>query len=109
MKQTNSLQKSYNPFANGRWYRIFLESNGTNITLTEQDDNISILILNNTYLLFNKTVLSMIRKPNILNSSEKNVNIGLIIRTTASTKNFITQLLNPSMFDYEEIYVFCED
>lgn len=37
MKQTNSLQKSYDPFANGRWYRVFLESDGTNIKITESD------------------------------------------------------------------------
>lgn len=109
MEQVNSLQKSYDPFANGRWYRIFLESNGTTITLTEKDDNIATLIINDTYLLFNKKVLFMTRNANILNSSEKTINIGLLIRTTTTTKNYITQMLLPSMFDYEEIYVFCED
>ena len=31
----------YNPYSKGRWYRVFLESNGTAVTATEKDLDIS--------------------------------------------------------------------
>ena len=29
--------KGYNPYSQGRWYRLFIESDGSDITLTESD------------------------------------------------------------------------
>lgn len=31
------MTKGYNPYAKGRWYRFFIESNGEAITLVESD------------------------------------------------------------------------
>lgn len=111
MKQINSLQKSYDPFANGRWYRVFLESNGTNCKVTESD--ILHVLCNNGVLIIPKgyMILSFIVKPHLIKTTATiNTNIYLYAHTDNTDDLRVTlSIPKNSQFDFMEIFLFCED
>lgn len=108
MKQTNSLQKSYDPFANGRWYRIFLKSNGSNIKITEKDiENVKV---DGNVLIFYKTLITFVEKINLITTSESlNTSINYYVHTDKNSTRYSLYLPRPNQFDYGEILLFCED
>ena len=107
MKQTNSLQKSYDPFANGRWYRVFLESDGTNVKIIDSDfenaymSGIILNIKDNLYLH------SLIEKIHLINSDGQSYTPLLqYVSSVSEIRTYIS--LNPKGFDYCELFIFGE-
>lgn len=108
MKQTNSLQKSYDPFANGRWYRLFLESNGTNIKITEKD--IEDARVDGNALIFYKKLITFVEKINLVKTTENiNTSINYYVHTDNNSVRYSLYLPRPNQFDYCEVLLFCED
>ena len=110
MKQTNSLQKSYDPFANGRWYHVFLESDGTNYKITQSD--ISINVYQN-YFNINTELY------NVIDYVYKNINfvktdtslsreLILLSQTTKSATYLQIRLPIVNQVTDLEVYIFAE-
>ena len=108
MEQTNSLQKSYDPFANGRWYKIFLESNGTKVSIIESD------IDGNIYSRYftpikNINFYTVLYDIHFINTTtQQTYDLGLNYITDSNIKTLRFSLPSPSSFDYAYIYVFGE-
>lgn len=108
MKQTNSLQKSYDPFSNGRWYRVFLESNGTVSKITESD--IKDMKVDGNVLIFHKTLITFVERINLVKTGENiNTSINYYVHTDKNSVRYSLYLPKPSQYDYCEVLLFCED
>lgn len=109
MKQTNSLQKSYDPYANGRWYRVFLESDGTKVTITDSDFEDSV-ISGNSVILTKKPFAcnNLYFNPHIVTGGNTTFIPSISYRSGTSENNIAINYGNPSAFDYCEIFVFGE-
>ena len=108
MKQTNSLQKSYDPFANGRWYRVFLESNGTVFKITESD--IKKIKVDGNVLVFYKTLITFVERINLVKTKENiNTSINYYVHTDVEGVRYSLFLPKANQCDYCEVLLFCED
>lgn len=91
----------------GRWYRIFVESDGTTLTVTESDidgvtfggDNASVLIPEGFIPMF------CMEDFNYTTAVGAARNMGSIATRTSATQYYIT-MPRVDMFDWGYIYVF---
>ncbi|MBQ0139411.1 MAG: hypothetical protein KBT36_08950 [Kurthia sp.] len=95
--------KGYNPYNKGRWYRIFIESDGNDITITESDLNCEISA---GYMKMPKG-FHIIDEMMDIHSIEGGTaaNIGFINRIYADGIQ-ATDLPPVKNFDYAYVYVF---
>lgn len=105
MKQTNSLQKSYDPFANGRWYRLFLESDGK-YKITESD--INALLSDNYISVDNINILTSIVKPHFTSIDTSSKPYNTLYTSTGKIGRMRLLLPIPSTVDYCEVFIFGE-
>lgn len=108
MKQTNSLQKSYDPYANGRWYRMFIESDGSKSTIIDSDfkyasiDSDFINIRDNLYLT------NIIIKAHTITGNTSTIESTLYYRTLPQEVR--TYFVLPiKSYDYCEVFIFGEE
>ena len=103
----------YNPFSKGRWYRFRIESDGTNITITESDisgatvnyDKVHVTDNGKLILPIGYRVLSEIADVNSISSVES-VNAQLTAIGSNSEGNQFIILPPPTLFRNMELYVF---
>lgn len=95
---------SYNPYAKGRWYRFFVESDGSVKTLTESDIKGAVLENNLIKLPVGNRILDVIFDINCIPSATGSM-ISNEVNLTAEGKQSIT-LPDASVFDYAYIYAF---
>lgn len=96
--------RNYDPYkTNGRWYRVFLESNGTAIQITESDIDVT---LNGNYLNMPKDFHVVDRKYDI-NSIEHSGTVTIVPDVAGfadGTQGVITPVAKA--FDWAYVYVF---
>lgn len=93
----------YNPHSKGRWYRIFMESDGTKQTIVESDINIS-LSGNNIKMPAGFHVLDTVYDINCI-EHEGVANMAIDLIGYADGCEGIAGPI-PKAFDYAYIYVF---
>lgn len=93
----------YNPYAKGRWYRVFIESDGTTPTLTEDDLGCA---LSNAYLQMPEDFHVVDVKYDIhsVTTAEVKTN-NMAIRLYADGKQAIT-IAPVTNYDWQYVYVF---
>ena len=100
----------YNPFSKGRWYRFRIESDGTNLTLTESDLAGSEIVEKMGYYLvlpYRYNILSIV--PNIYSISTENDSISQS-NVVSIMPNGNQAYLFPAPFSFRsmELYVFAK-
>lgn len=88
------------PFTRGRWYRFFVESDGTTVTLSEKD-NIDASLENNKLILPKDfTVAACFNELHVIESAEANV-----CRIVYDTDGLTKVELPAKNFDHGYIYI----
>lgn len=88
------------PFTRGRWYRFFVESDGTTVTLSEKD-NIDASVENNKLILPKDfTVAACFNELHVIEASEANV-----CRIVYDTDGLTKVELPTKNFDHGYIYI----
>lgn len=93
----------YNPYAKGRWYRLFVESDGTAYTITESDLEVEI---SGQY----------VKMPENFHVLDTVYDIDAVTGGTAADMNKVIRIYNDgrqaislpasALFDYTYVYVF---
>lgn len=98
---------SYNPYSKGRWYRFFVESNGSVRTITDSDIKDAVLEGNLIKLPLGYRILNVVSDVNCIPSATDSF-ISNEVSLTTEGKQAIT-LPDASVFDYAYIYVFANN
>lgn len=88
------------PFTRGRWYRFFVESDGTAVTLTEKDDIDASIIDNNLVLPKDFTLAACFNELHTIEANEANV-----CRILYDTDGLTKVELPAKNFDHGYIYI----
>ena len=105
----------YNPFSKGRWYRFVINSDGTNITITESDlAGVEIESLGGpvevTQSLIKLPVgykaLSVVSDINFHDSSISATTFGVLGADSEGKQNCV--IPPAAMFSYMELYIFAK-
>lgn len=98
-----SCKNAYNPYAKGRWYRFFIESDGESIKITEMDLEVQ---HSSSYLQMPEGFHIVDTKHDIHTVSGGNAaNMSHVLRVYADGRQGVI-LPNKDNFDYGYIYVF---
>ena len=94
----------YNPFSKGRWYRFFIKSTGTEITLTKSDIEGAVIENGAIVLPVGYRVMSSVTDINSILNESSNASQGEKIITNGGKQGY--SLPDASTFDYGFIYLF---
>lgn len=94
----------YNPYSVGRWYRFFIESSGSAITLTKSDISGAVIENNAVVLPVGYRVMDVVTDINSKANSASNTSQGNKIITSDGRQGY--SLPDASAFDYSFIYLF---
>lgn len=94
----------YNPYAKGRWYRIFLESDGETVTVESDDLNIT---YSANYLVFPKGFHHIDHKYDISSNftHESTTGVNKVLRFMTDGSQAI-EIPPKTHYDYLHLYVF---
>ena len=94
---------TYNPFSRGRWYRFFIESDGSDIKITSADLEAS---NSNSYLQMPSDfhIMDCMYDVHTIEGGAA-TNMDLVLRTYADGKQAVA-LPPVGNFDYASIYIF---
>lgn len=101
------MRVDYNPYSKGRWHRIFVESNGSTISITESDIEGTVLEDNLIKLPLGNRILDVVCDVNCVSSSTTSI-ISNDVSITSEGKQAV-KLPDASVFDYAYIYVFVKN
>lgn len=94
----------YKPYSVGRWYRFFIESSGSEITLTKSDIEGTSIENNALVLPEGYRVLDVVTDINSIASDSGDTTHGYKVITGDGRQGYF--LPNTESFDYGFIYVF---